>query len=436
METYSFEDFVGDRDVFLAEHFDKKPLLRKGALAGRLDGLPSVRQLDDVLALETTPPSYLRVTKGGKGVPSGAYTRTVARGAALAEAVNPEKVYELFRSGSTVTWNSLHHVLPSARRLLAPFTDTFACEGEVVLFVTPARNDGFSPHHDSIDVYVVQVDGTKTWRVWATPEVRRGDEGSYTPEELGEPVIEVTLAPGDVLYVPHGTPHAAAAKSELSLHLSVGVEPRRWRDLLKDTVAAVVEDEAFHAFPYLADGEDGTAAAGLGRQIELLRDRLAHLEPVSEAKRLARVGRERSGGGRTREFARLHAVDALTTDSLVRRSDAPVEIGDSDGTKTGIRVGGRRLAVPDAVARSLRDLDGGRPVATSEFFPGVDPARSLSAARGLARIGVLEAAEHAVFPVPRENGPPPGQPGNPSSPSSPTNPSVPHTATHTDDQGK
>ncbi|MGW6703902.1 cupin domain-containing protein [Streptomyces sp. NPDC054956] len=443
METYSFEDFVGDRDVFLAEHFNKKPLLRKGALAGRLDGLPSVRQLDDVLALETTPPSYLRVTKGGKGVPSGAYTRTVARGAALAEAVNPEKVYELFRSGGTVTWNSLHHVLPSARRLLAPFTDTFACEGEVVLFVTPARNDGFSPHHDSIDVYVVQVDGTKTWRVWATPEVRRGDEGSYTPEELGEPVIEVTLVPGDVLYVPHGTPHAAAAKSELSLHLSVGIEPRRWRDLLKDTVAAVVEDEGFHDFPYLADGEGGSgdaaggeaaAVAGLSRQIELLRDRLAHVEPASEAKRLVRLGRERSGSGRTREFARLHAVDALTTDSLVRRSAAPVEIGDSDGTKTGIRVGGHRLAVPDAVARSLRELDGGRPVTTSEFFPGVDPARSLSAARGLARIGVLEAAEHAVFPVPSNT-----PDITPDSTPNGTTHSTAHTATqpanHTD-QGK
>ncbi|MEV7522605.1 cupin domain-containing protein [Streptomyces sp. NPDC091371] len=401
MDTYSFEDFVGDRDTFLAEHFNKKPLLRKGALAGRLDGLPSVRQLDDVLALETTPPSYLRVTKGGKGVPSGTYTRTVARGAALAEAVNPEKVYELFRSGGTVTWNSLHHVLPSARRLLAPFTDTFACEGEVVLFVTPARNDGFSPHHDSIDVYVVQVDGTKTWRVWATPEVRRGDEASYTAEELGEPVIEVTLHPGDVLYVPHGTPHAAAARSELSLHLSVGIEPRRWRDLLRDTVDSVVRDPEFHAFPYLpGEGPGGDeAVADLSRHIELLRDRLAGLEPVSEAKRLAQAGRERAGAGRPREFSRLHAADALTTDSLVRRSSAPVEIGESDGGKTGIRVNGHRIAVPDAVARSLRDLDGGRQVTTSEFFPGVDAARSLSAARGLARIGVLECAEHAVFPV-------------------------------------
>lgn len=392
MDPYSFEDFVGDPDVFFAEYFDKRPLLRKGALAGRLDGLPSARRLDDILALETTPPSYLRVTKGGKGVPAGAYTRTVARGAALAEAVNPEKVYELFRSGGTVTWNSLNHVLPSARRLVEPFADALACDAEVVLFVTPARNDGFAPHHDSIDVYVVQVDGTKTWRVWATPEHRRGDEGSYTPEELGEPVIEVTLQPGDVLYVPHGTPHAAAARSELSLHLSVGVEPRRWRHLLQDTVTALVEDDDFHAFPYLAEGEDAAAVTALTDRLELLRERLARLDAASEAKRLVALGRARNGSGRPREFARLAAVDTLTPGSAVRRSAAPVELGGSEGGKTALQVGGHRLAVPDAVADALLALDAGRTVTAAEFFPGVPEARSLSAVRGLARLGVLECA--------------------------------------------
>jgi ribosomal protein L16 Arg81 hydroxylase len=396
VETYSFEDFIGDREVFLAEHFDHRPLLRKGALAGRLDGLPSVRELDDLLALETTPPSYVRVTKGGKGLPSRSYTRTVAHGAALGEAINPEKVYEHFRSGGTVTWNSLHHVLPAARRVLRPFTDTFATEGEVALFATPARHDGFAPHHDSIDVYVVQVDGTKAWRVWDTPARRRGDDASYTAEELGEPALEVTLEPGDVLYVPHGTPHAAAARSELSVHLSIGVEPRRWRHLLQATVEHLLQDEEFHAFPH-ADAP-GTAA-GLARVIGLLRDRLERIEPVSEAQRLAREGRAK-GGAPVREFERLQAADGLRPDSLVRRSAARIEIGDSDGTKTALRVGGHRLAVPDPVAASLRALEGGRPMATSEVFPGVEPARSLSAARGLARIGVLEAAEHPVFSVP------------------------------------
>ncbi|MEV8565850.1 cupin domain-containing protein [Streptomyces sp. NPDC051322] len=392
MDTYSFEDFVGDEKVFFAEYFNKKPMLRKGALAGRLDGLPSVRQLDDVLALESVPPSYLRVTKNGKGVPSGAYTRTVARGAALAEAINPEKVYELFRSGGTVTWNALHHLLPSARGLKAPFTDALACDAEVVLFVTPARNDGFAPHHDSIDVYVVQVNGSKDWRVWATPEIRRGDEGSYTAEELGEPLLEVTLVPGDVLYVPHGTPHAAAAKSELSLHLSVGVEPRRWRELLRDIVASVVEDDEFHGWPRLDHGQDSDVLTALSGKLELLRERLSRLDVASEAKRLHEAGRAKGGAGGPREFQRLATADTLHPASLVRRTAAPVEIGASDGVKTGLQVNGHRIAVPDAVAAALRGLDGHQQVVAADFFPGVPEARSLSAVRGLTRIGVLEVA--------------------------------------------
>ncbi|MEY9966678.1 ribosomal protein L16 Arg81 hydroxylase [Streptacidiphilus sp. MAP12-16] len=393
METYSFEDFVGDRDVFFAEHFNKKPLLHKGALAGRLHDLPSVGQLDDLLALEVAPTSYLRVTKGGKGVPSSAYTRTVARGAALAEAVSADKVYELFRSGGTVTWNSLNHILPSTRRLTEPFADAFACPTEVVLFVTPAGNDGFAPHHDSIDVFVVQVNGTKTWKVWGTPQVRPGDEGSHTLEELGEPVIEVTLTPGDVLYVPHGTPHAAAANREMSLHLSVGVQPRRWRDLLRETVDAIVADEAFHGFPSLDGDQEPTAVTALAARLRLLQDRLAAVDPASEARRLAGTGRVRGGAARPREFERLSAADTLAPGAGVRRSAVPVQIGASDGARTSLFVKGHRLAVPDAVAAALRALESGPAVTAATFFPGVSETRSLRAAQGLARLGVLEVAD-------------------------------------------
>ncbi|MFJ5521151.1 cupin domain-containing protein [Streptomyces griseoluteus] len=395
-----FEDLVGDRQVFFQEYFNRKPLLRRGALDGRARDLVSVRQLDDIVAMETVSPAYLRIAKDGRGVPGKAYTRTVSeRGAALTETVVAEQVYELFRSGGTVTWNALNHFLPAARHLAGLFADTFACPSEVVAFLTPAGKDGYAPHHDPVDVYVIQIEGTKDWRIWEPLPGRRAGKASHRPEDLGRPAIETTLRAGDVLYLPHGTPHAAAAKDQVSLHLSVTVEPRRWRDLLADTVQHLLQAPDFDGFPHLADPADPADPAGPGTAAALatltgrLAGLLAAMDTAAETARLHRAGRARAGAGRSREFERLASADALAPAALLRRSPLPVEIGPSDGARSALLVNGHRLAVPDAVADALRGLQDGRAVTAARFFPGVDEARSVHVAQGLTRLGVLETAD-------------------------------------------
>ncbi|MGW4227595.1 cupin domain-containing protein [Streptomyces bauhiniae] len=399
-----FEDLVGDRQVFFQEYFNRKPLLRRGALDGRARDLVSVRQLDDIVAMETVSPAYLRIAKDGRGVPGKAYTRTVSdRGAALTETVVAEQVYELFRSGGTVTWNALNHFLPAARHLAGLFADTFACPSEVVAFLTPAGKDGYAPHHDPVDVYVIQIEGTKDWRIWEPPPGRSAERASHRPEDLGRPAIETTLRAGDVLYLPYGTPHAAAAKDQVSLHLSVTVEPRRWRDLLADTVQHLLKAPDFDGFPHLAaparpdpaapDTARPDTAAVLGALSARLAGLLTAADPAAETARLYETGRARAGAGRPREFERLASADSLAPAALLRRSAVPVEIGPSDGARSALLVNGHRLAVPDAVADALRGLQDGRAVAAARFFPGVDEARSVHVAQGLTRLGVLETAD-------------------------------------------
>jgi lysine-specific demethylase/histidyl-hydroxylase NO66 len=281
-----FEDFVGDPEVFFAKHAGQDPLLRRGAVAGRLPELPSVADLDDLLVLEAAPPWCLRVTKDGRGVPSQVYTRDTGRGARRTQAISAAAVGRLFRDGATITWDSVNHILPSARRLAAPFARAYAARAEVLAFMTPAGHDGFPPHCDSIEVFVVQVHGTKAWTVWGTPESRDGREVIYRTRDLGEPTLRVTLCPGDVLYLPYGTPHTASAQDALSLHLSVGVEPCRWRDLLRDTVATLLELDAFAGIappPSEAPGD----VAELASKLSILQSMLAALDPATELTRLA-----------------------------------------------------------------------------------------------------------------------------------------------------
>ena len=72
-----------------------------------------------------------------------------------------------------------------------------------MLAATPAA--GLAPHFDDVEIFVVQTQGSKRWRVYCpTPEALPGSllahcrlankpSGDLAEEEIGEPSMEVTL---------------------------------------------------------------------------------------------------------------------------------------------------------------------------------------------------------------------------------------------------
>ena len=391
MRKYELDDFVGDGKRFLSESFNKKPHCFRQTMADRLECLPGLEMLDDLLALETVPASYLRLTKGGAAVPKQAYTRASGREAAVTEVIVPEKVYELFRLGATLTWNSVEHILPIARQLLYPFGQEFAAKADGVLFVTPAGHDGFKPHHDSTDSFVVQLAGTKRWRVWDTPAPRLGLAGGDSAEDLGEPGLSLTLQPGDVLYVPHGTPHAAAAEDSISVHLSIGVEARPWRDHIRSVVDMLLAGDEFREVPGLAAGNDeAVATEQLAELLAALREQLAQLDPGTTMSRLIRNGQTAAGPTRSREIERLSTADRIVASSLLRRSSLPIAFGESRDSKVAMTVNGHTVTLPAALMPTVTALDERSLIPAAEIFRGVAAARSVLVAQRLTRLGVLE----------------------------------------------
>ena len=80
------------------------------------------------------------------------------------------------------------------------------------------------------DVFVLQVSGTKRWRihapVWDAPlrDQPWTDRRAAVQRAAAEPpLIEAVLEPGDCLYLPRGFLHAATALGGVSTHLTLGV---------------------------------------------------------------------------------------------------------------------------------------------------------------------------------------------------------------------
>jgi len=57
-----------------------------------------------------------------------------------------------------------------------------------------------APHHDDVDVFVLQTEGRKHWKLYK-PLVKLAGEHSkdLTQNQIGKPIAELTLEEGDVV---------------------------------------------------------------------------------------------------------------------------------------------------------------------------------------------------------------------------------------------
>jgi hypothetical protein len=97
-------------------------------------------------------------------------------------------------------------------------------------------------HFDITDVLVVQVAGSKSWRIHSDYADQQRlpmsdtpwDPRRYIPTDAGE---ELTLRTGDVLYIPRGFMHSAVSLAEESMHLTISLAPMTYADLLTGVLA-------------------------------------------------------------------------------------------------------------------------------------------------------------------------------------------------------
>lgn len=389
----SMDDIVGDFGQFGREFFNQKPMLRKNALPTVQDDVLSLADVDELINLETVRFPYIKVNLNGSGVPEAGYTKDiVVQGTTQTGVVDPDKVHALYRAGATITWASVNQIFPKVRAFVRMINDAMAVRTDAVAFLTPAGKKGYPAHHDGVDLFVVQLSGSKHWRLWDLADDRRSESASYTEETLGEPAIEVSLRPGDVLYLPYGTPHQASAEDEPSLHLSIMMRPRMWRDLLAETVERALADERFLEYPALFDDLHDDGERELGRQLETLRAHLDTLDAAREWELYRQAGRALPGTSTSAVFRESAATARISGTTALRRKPVHYASRTLDDGRVQLELTGLRFAVSPSLADKLERLDPGSATTAAELLGDVPAERQHKVARALVRMGLFDVA--------------------------------------------
>jgi ribosomal protein L16 Arg81 hydroxylase len=393
-----------DADQFAAAYWGKAPLLRTGG-PGFAD-LLSVDDVDELLGRRGLRTPFLRLAKDGEVVPPGRYTGSGGAGAEVGDQVLDERVLGLYADGATLVLQGLHRIWPSLIDFAGDLAGQLRQPVQVNAYLTPAGNRGFATHYDTHDVFVLQVDGRKRWRisepVLPEPLERQGWGGradEVAAVAAGEPTLDVVLTPGDALYLPRGWLHAAEALGERSLHLTVGVKAFTRYALVEALLDLAAEDQRLRAtLPLGLDVTDADELAPqLSETVEALRDWLARARPDEVAQRLRGRAWRATRPAPIRPLAQAAAIDALDADSrLAVRPGLRWTLGPGgwDGAgepRVTLRTHDGELTFPGFCEAPLRALLGGDVDRVGDL-PGLDPDDQLVLARRLLREAIAVPA--------------------------------------------
>ncbi len=369
-----------DADAFLSEYWEQQPLAVPRAEEGRFDDLLSVGDVERLISSGGLRAPAIRLVKAGGDIRESDYTTDLSwRPKPFSGTADPDRIAALFADGATIVLNGLHHNWPPLARFCRALEAELGDAVQANSYYTPRRSQGFAVHHDTHDVFVLQVAGEKNWRVydplWELPLKHQ----RWSPS-LGEPgptVLELTLRAGDTLYMPRGWLHEALTSDTDSLHITVGVNVQPWVDAIRAALDELEDDVEFRR-SVTADGEP--RADLLAR----LAERLAPGDVLRRRRAKFVNSRRPILDGHLEEMRAVKSIDAGTR--LERR---PTVIADLDGTTLSFE--GKHVTVPEHAAVELEAIHAAEGPFTTAELPGtLDEKGRLVLVRRLIREGFLQ----------------------------------------------
>lgn len=213
---------------FMQKHWQKKPLLVRQALPG-FQPLLAPRELF-ALAARDEVESRLVAREGGSW--------RLQRGPFARRALPP-----LQRPDWTLLVQGVDLHLPQAHALLHGFSFLPAARLDDLMVSYATDGGGVGPHFDSYDVFLLQAQGRRRWRIGRQRDFTLQDGVPLKILARFEPEEEYVLEPGDMLYLPPRYAHDGIAEGECQTY-SIGFRAPAQAELARELLQRLADEAA------------------------------------------------------------------------------------------------------------------------------------------------------------------------------------------------
>lgn len=352
---------------------------------GRFDDLFSQTDAERLVCSGVLRYPAFRLVKEGSKLSVRDYATDLPwRPAPFTGTADVRRVAAEFEAGATIVLQALHHSWAPIAELCRALESELGHPVQANAYWTPRDSQGLAVHHDTHEVFVLQLSGEKRWLVYEPVLELPLRHQRYTKElgEPGEPVLDLTLRAGDTLYLPRGWLHEALTSSSDSLHLTIGVNVIPWLDAFRAALDDCAENVEFRR----SVPEDGEARADL---LAALAERLEPAEVVRRRRAKLVSKRRPSLDG---QISELRALDTMTMETLLERR--PTVIAGLEGTTLSFE--GREVTLEEPVGEELEWLlDAEGPFSAADLPGELDDEGRLALVSRLIREGFLRRSAEA-----------------------------------------
>ena len=233
---------------FMRRHWQKKPLLVRQAMPGFTPLLPRA----ELFALAAREGVESRLLRHGGG------RWTLRRGPLPRRALPPlgQREWTLLVQGV-----DLHH--EGVHALMQHFRFVPDARLDDVMISYASDGGGVGPHTDRYDVFLLQAQGRRRWRIGRQKDPRLVEGLPLKILAHFEPEQEWVLEPGDMLYLPPGWAHDGVALGECMTY-SIGFRQPARGELARELLQRLADEagDVLGDAPYRDPGQGATGTPG------------------------------------------------------------------------------------------------------------------------------------------------------------------------------
>jgi ribosomal protein L16 Arg81 hydroxylase len=320
-----------------------------------------------------------------------------------AARISREQIYRAYSEGATVRLGGVDRFWPPLALFRAALSERLSAEISINFYLTPPSSQGYVAHFDYQDAFILQLHGSKRWHLGepmyelpgyalqhVSGKIPRQTLANTSPH-LSENVL---LRAGDLLYLPRGVYHKPMSEDESSLHLTVGIHPVFWGDLL----TRAVEFVALNHLPLrkgLPPGfaRDPEARRGMAETFAELLQVFAREAPFEES--LQNLIRERClselypADG---HFTSLDRLDSLDPETLLEKRLGLTCTVETRSDSAVLHFGPSSISGPRDLAPVFEFIRASRSFRVGELPDSLSDSSKAVLARRLIREGLLRLA--------------------------------------------
>lgn len=379
-------------DIFRNHYWEQKPLVVKRQDPQYYSDLFSLQSLDELLSRFSALSPGILLVKDGLDLP---LSRIVPEGM---DKLSIECILNEYCTGATLVFPQIQESCPELKSLCFSLSTDCSARFQVNGYLTPKRAQGLGVHYDTHDVFVLQIAGAKHWSICDSPVrlplatqpfVR--DSDNYP-----EAVDEVDLLAGDLLYLPRGVVHKAVSGDEMSLHLTIGIMPIAWADLVLSLVHSAIEQDPTYreSLPLgfaRRDAQQFEIQTDLRRLMRKLSKEADYESAVENARSAARLTAPIIVRGRLHD---LEALKDLTLESSVSVRDHVEWWMERRGNEICLLFLGKEVCMPrhaEDALKFIKDIAG--PFSAAQLPDSLNENGRITLVRRLVREGLLIIGE-------------------------------------------